>query len=134
MTKVIAIFIVVLVLYGGWHLFLYWEDVKNQEATTKKQAAAALVVGDQLPGMNPGLNQSLEAAQKRGAAGLRYWLKAYGRNIQDPRKAWIELDHVVAVARDDPGEARKVFRDVRDRTPATSPVYPRIKQLETTYQ
>ena len=43
MTKIISIFVIVLVLYGGWHLFLYWEKVKNQEETAKKDAAAAVV-------------------------------------------------------------------------------------------
>jgi hypothetical protein len=134
MTKLISILIIVLVLYGAWHLFLYWEQVKNQEESAKKEAAAAVVAGDQLPGVPQGLEQSLQAAQRQGAAGLRNWLKTYGRNIQDPRKAWIELDYVVAVARDDPAEAKKVFGQVKERTPATSPVFPRIKQLEKTYQ
>jgi len=134
MTKIISIFIVVLVLFGGWHLFLYWEKVKNQEETAKKDAAAAVVLGDQLQGMPPGLDQSLVAAQRGGATGLRNWLKAYGAKVQDPRKAWIELDYVQAVYRDDPAEARKVFHQVKDRVPATSPVYQRIKQLEPTYQ
>ena len=134
MTKLISILIIVVVLYGCWHLFLYWEDVKNQKETQKKEAAAAQVNGDQLPGMPYALDRSLEAAKKDGAAGLRKWLKTYGPSIQDPRKAWIELDYVVAVARDDPNEARRVFGQVKERTPATSPVYPRIKQLEKTYQ
>jgi hypothetical protein len=134
MTKIISIFIVVLILYGGWHLFLYWESVKNQEETKKKEAAAAVVMGDQLPGLPQGLDQSLQAAQKQGAVGLRNWLKVYGARVQDPRKAWIELDYVQAVYRDDPAEARQVFHKVKDRTPATSPVYQRIKQLEPTYQ
>ena len=134
MTKIISVLIVVLVLYGGWHLFLYWEQVKNQEETAKKQEAAAIVAGDQLPGVPQGLQASLQAAQKEGAAGLRNWLKTHGRSIQDPRKAWIELDYCVAVARENPSEARKVFAQVKERTPATSPVFPRIKQLEKTYQ
>jgi hypothetical protein len=133
MTKLIAIFAVVIVLYGGWHLFLYWEKVRDQKETEKKQAAAALVVGDQLPGMPSTFNQSLQAAQAQGAAGLRNWLKTYGRSVQDPRKAWIELDYCVAVSHDDPSEARKVFAQVKERTPATSPVFPRIKQLEQAY-
>ena len=133
MTKLISILIIVAALYGGWHLFLYWEDVKNQKETQKKEAAAAQVNGDQLPGVPYALEKSLQAAQKDGAAGLRKWLKTYGTSIQDPRKAWIELDYVVAVARDDPNEARRVFGQVKERTPATSPVYARVKQLEKTY-
>jgi hypothetical protein len=134
MTKIISVLVVVLVLYGGWHLFLYWEDVKNQEAAAKKTEAAAITTGDQLQGLPQGLEPTLQAAKNQGATGLRNWLKTYGKNVQDPRKAWIELDYCVLVARDDPSEARKVFAEVKGRTPAASPVMPRIKQLEKTYQ
>jgi len=134
MTKLIAIFIIVLVLFGGWHLFLYWEKVKNEEATAQKQAAAAIVSGNQLPGLPSQLESSLDAAQKQGAAGLRNWLKIYNRNVVDPRKAWIELDYCVAVAREDPAEAKRVFAEVKGRLQPSSPVWPRVKQLEKTYE
>ena len=46
MTKLIAAFmIIVVVLYGGWELFLYWEKVKNEDETKQKQEAAAMVMG-----------------------------------------------------------------------------------------
>ena len=45
MTKAIAAVIIVLVCYGVWELFLYWEKVKNAEETSQKQEAAAAVVG-----------------------------------------------------------------------------------------
>ena len=134
MTKLIASFIIVLVLFGGWHLFLYWEKVKNEEATAQKQAAAAIVSGNQLPGLPSQLESSLDAAQKQGAAGLRNWLKIYNRNVVDPRKAWIELDYCVAVAREDPAEAKRVFAEVKGRLQPSSPVWPRVKQLEKTYE
>ena len=134
MTKLIAALIIVAVLYGGWELFFYWERVKNEEETQKKQAAAETVMGDQLPGMPYQLDSSLRTAQNQGATGLRNWLKAYGDKIQDPRKAWIELDYCLAVSREDPSEARRVFADVKKRTQSTSPVWPRIKRLEKTYE
>ena len=31
MTKVITVIIIVLVLWGGWELFFYWERVKNEQ-------------------------------------------------------------------------------------------------------
>jgi len=80
------------------------------------------------------MEPSLQAAKSQGAAGLRNWLKTYGPTVKDPRKAWIELDYCVMVARDDPAEARRVFRSVRERTGPTSPVWPRIKQLAPTYE
>ena len=87
MTKLIAAFIIVVVLYGGWELFLYWDKVSHEEETKQKQTAAALVIGDQLPGMWYKLEDSLRAAQKQGAVGLRNWLKAYNQSVEDPRKA-----------------------------------------------
>jgi hypothetical protein len=134
MTKLIAILIILAVLYGGWELFFYWEKIKNEEQTQKKQAAAAVVVEEQLTGVPNQLEPSLKAAEGQGATGLKNWLKTYGRSIQDPRKAWIELNYCVLISRADPSEARRVFADVKNRTPESSPVWPRIKQLEKTYE
>ena len=112
MTKVIAVFIVILALFAGWHLFLYWEKVRDEKETKQKQEAAAVVVGDYLPGLPDKLAPSLRAATQRGAAGLRDWLKAYGQMVHDPRKAWIQLDYCAAVSHDDLPEARRVFADL----------------------
>ena len=134
MTKVIAACIIIVVLWGGWQIFFYWEKVKNEEETNVKRDAAAMVVGDSLPGMSYKLEDSLHAAQKQGAAALRTWLKTYSQSVEDPRKAWIELDYCVAVARQDPAEAKRVFAQVKERIPPSSPVWPRMKQLEKTYE
>jgi hypothetical protein len=133
MTKLIAALVIIGVLYGGWELFLYWEKVKNDEETKQKQDAAAQVMGDQLPGLPYQLEQSLQSARKEGPAAMRNWLKIHGPSIDDPRKAWIELDFCVAVAREDPAEAKRVFADVKGRIGPSSPVWPRVKQLEKTY-
>jgi len=138
MTKIISALIVIAVLYCGWHLFFYWEKVKNDQETEKKQMAAAEVLGDQLSGM-PVQDQykyesSLRDAESKGAAALRNWLDTYGRSVEDPRKAWIELDYCMLVSRENTAEARRVFAEVKARTPETSPVWPRIKQLEKTYE
>jgi hypothetical protein len=133
-TKLIAVVIIVGVLYGGWNLFLYWDKVKSEKESVRREAAAAVVSGESLQGMPYGLEQSFQTAKSQGAAGLRNWLKTYGQTVKDPRKAWIELDYCVLVARDDPAEARRVFKAVRDRTSPTSPVWPRIKQLAPTYE
>ena len=133
-TKVIGVLAVVLVLFGGFKLFLYFERVKNERETEQKQAAAALVIGDQLEGLPQSLASSLQAAQTQGAAGLRNWLKTYGHAVQDPRKAWIELDYIVMLARENPAEARKLYAEVKQRTPPSSPVWPRIKQLQATFE
>jgi len=133
-TKVIGVLAVVFVLFGGFKLFLYFEQVKNERETEQKQAAAARVIGDQLEGLPQSLASSLQAAQTQGVAGLRNWLKTYGHAVQDPRKAWIELDYIVMLARESPAEARKLYAEVKQRTPPSSPVWPRIKQLQATFE
>ena len=133
MTKLIGAAIIILALFGAWEFFLYWERIKNEDESKQKQEAAAAVVGDQLPGVPQKLEQSLQAASK-SPAGLKAWLKANDRYIQDPRKALIQLDYCVLVSREDLPEARRVFGEVKDRTPPSSPVWPRIQQLEKTYQ
>ncbi|HVV01125.1 MAG TPA: hypothetical protein VHH88_07155 [Verrucomicrobiae bacterium] len=135
MTKLIAILILVGCLFVGWRLFIYWDQVSHEEEVSKKkQQASEIVSGEQLGGLSPQLESTLQAAQKQGAAGLRQWLKTYGSVVQDPRKAWIQLDYCIAEARENPAEARRVFNEVKARVPPTSPVYPRIKRLESTYQ
>src|ERR1035438_5767830 len=88
MTKVIAAFAIIVVLYIGWEVFLYWDKVSHEEETKQKQDAAAMVIGDQLPGLPYQLETSLQNARKQGATGLKNWLKAHGQSVEDPRKAW----------------------------------------------
>jgi hypothetical protein len=135
MTKLITILIVVAALWGGWQLFLYWDKVKQEdEVAAKKKAQTEIVSGEQLSGMPYGLETSYQTAKNQGATAMRNWMKTNLRNVQDPRKAWIELDYCVAVAREDPAEAKKTFAAVKNRTSQTSQVWPRIKQLEKTYE
>jgi hypothetical protein len=133
MTKLIGILIIVLVIWGGYGLFQYWDKYDTDKDLKEKEAAANHIVPEQLQGMPDNLQPTYDLAQKNGAAGIRKWLKAYGARVQDPRRAWIELDYVVAVSHEDPVEAKKVFEDVKARTPESSPVFTRIKQLEKTY-
>ena len=134
MTKLIAALIIAAVLYGGWELFFYWERVKNEEETKKKQEIAQAVTEDRLPGVPYQLEPSLKAAREQGAAGLKNWLKTYNASIQDPRKAWIELDYCVLLSRQDPAEARRLFAEIKSRLSPDSPVWARIKRLEQTYE
>src|SRR5258706_10974456 len=134
MTKLIAVLVIVAALFGGWQLFLYWEKVSREEENAHKQAASSVVDPHQLSGLPQTYEPVLQTAEKQGATGLKNFLKTYGRAVQDPRKAWIELDYCVLIAREDPAEARRVFASVKDRTPASSPVYGRVKKLEKTYE
>ena len=134
MSKLISVFIIIVVIFCGYQLWLKWDETVREEEIKKKEAAARLDPHS-LPGMPSGqLETSYQQAQQHGNAAVRNWLKTYGDAVQDPRKAWIELDLAVAITREDPTEARRMFKAVKDRTPATSPILPRIKQLEKTYE
>jgi len=135
MTKVlITIAIIAVVALGGWQLFDYWEKVQDDKLTAQKQAASAQVNPDALPGLPQGWDTSLRTAEQQGATALGNWLKTYGAKVQDPRKAWIELDYVLLITRDNPQEAKRIFAEVKDRTSPSSPVWPRIHELEKSYQ
>lgn len=132
MKAVITIIIIALVVYGGWELWVYWNTFDKRNPGQEQSAPQA--GADQLPPLSYELENSLAAAQKAGPAAFRNWLKLYGPSIQDPRRAAIELDYIMMIAREDPNEAKRIFADVKGRTPETSPVYKRVKQLEKTYE
>jgi hypothetical protein len=135
MTKLIGILIIVLVIWGGYELFQVWSNYDtDKDLKTKAEEEARNFSPQSLPGMPYQLEESYAKAQSGGAVGIRNWLKAYGAKVQDPRLAWIELDYVVQVAQKDPDEAKKVFADVKARISPDSKIYPRIKQLEKTYE
>ena len=132
-TLIIAV-IVVAVALGGWQLFEYWERVQDEKFNAEKNAAASVVNPDTLQGLPGGYDVSLRAAQQQGATALGNWLKLYGPAVQDPRKAWIQLDYVLLITRENPQEAKRIFNEVKDRTPPSSPVWPRVHDLEKSYQ
>ena len=130
----IVIVIVVAVALGGWQMFEYWDKVQNDKLVADKNAAAANITPESLSGLPYALDPSLKSAQQKGGTTLGAWLKTYGASVQDPRKAWIQLDYVILITRDNPQEAKRVFNEVRDRIPQSSPVWPRLHELEKSYQ
>jgi len=134
MTKLITAFIIVVICYCAYHLFRYWESVSDEEQSQRKEVATLAHQAENLPGLPPHLQEGLRAAQQHGANGLRNWLNAFGSQVQDPRKAWLEMDLCVAIAREDPAEARRIFKSVKERIPPSSPVWPRVKQLEESFE
>ena len=128
-TKLIAALIIALVLFGAYELVQYYATFENEKEARQKEAAAKVITGDQLPGMPYELQPSLTAAQQAGPKAFENWLATYGRSVQDPRLAWIQLDYCVAIIRENPAEAKKIFAIVKDRTPSSSPVYPRVQGL-----
>lgn len=134
MTKIISVLIIVVVVWMGWKTFDYYQQVAAQQQVEQKVATGADIKPEQLAGLPPQLAPALDAAQKRGAAGLGGFLKNYGAQLQDPRKAWVELDYCVALRRDEPNEARRIFGAVKERLGTNSVVYPRIRQLEKSFE
>lgn len=135
MIKTLIIIVVaVAVGLGGWQIYEYWLKVQGDKATAEKEAAAKVVDPNTLQGVPYELQDSLQAAEHNGEVSLGGWLKLYGSRLQDPRKAWVELDYVVMLTRDDPKEAKRIFEEVKDRTQPNSPVWPRVQGMEKTYE
>jgi hypothetical protein len=138
MRQLLALLLIIGAIWGGKRLYNYWETVKVKKETEDRggapSPAKAPAASAVLPGLPANLEASLQAAQKQGAAGLKNWLNIYRRYVSDPRLAAIELDYVVLISSTNPQEALRLFTVVKQRTPSDSPVYPRVKQLEKTYQ
>jgi|SRR4051794_6098594 hypothetical protein len=133
MKPLIIILVVVGVIFGGWKMWEYWDTVDQQKEASEKIPE---VSEDQMGRMTPELETSLQEAKKKGAAGVKDWLNKYQKSpkIPEARLAWIKLDYVLMASQSEPLEAKKVFAQVKENTPTTSPVYPRIKKLEKSYQ
>ena len=134
MRYVVGLIIIIGLALGAWQIHEYWGNFKEKEPVNAAPTPPQDVAGDQLPGLPPKLQPLLEIARNRGASGLRDFLAKYDKSIDDPRRAWIELDYVVLLAQGSPGEARREFAKVKSRIQPDSPVYNRVKQLEKTYE
>ena len=143
MTRIIGICITILVGWVGWIIYEQWSKTAAEQELSQVEydhahAAVEAMNPRTLHGipdkMRDKMEDTLQKAQQNGAVGLREWLKIYSKFVEDPRLGWIQLDYAVLVARDSPGEAKRVFHEVKDRTPPTSPIYPRIKLLEKAYE
>jgi len=132
-TKLIGALMILLLVWGGYRMFSYYKEVNEQRWHEKEKTTGKGVDPSNLPGVPYELDASLRAAQSQGAGALKKWLDTYGKQVQDPRKAWIQLDYCQNVFRDNPQEARAVFAAVRERLRESSPVYPRMKQLEKSF-
>lgn len=133
MTKLISILIAIILAWVGWSIFTYYREIAARQETEQRAAVGADIDPAQLPGLPPELHQSLDSAQRRGTAALGEFLAAHSQRIQDPRRAWIELDYSIGLFRKNPREAKRVFAAVKTRTSTNSIVYPRIRQLERTF-
>jgi len=133
MTRLIWALIIAAVAFVGYRIYLHWAVIQEERAG-KKEVPIVAVSGDSLPGMPPHLDASCRAARDKSPAAFRTWFKANEAQLSDPRKAWIELDLCVAIRRDTPAEAREIFARVKKRIPPSSPVWPRMKELEKAFE
>ncbi len=136
MKALIAILVVLIVGVGGWKLWEYWQMVEQQREASEKNTGPPPVDPARLAGLPPKLEPELQSAYKAGAAGLKSWLDKFRKSpfVKDPRLGWIELDYMLLVAQSNPVEAKKIYISVKNRTTPDSPIYPRIKSLEKTYE
>jgi hypothetical protein len=134
MTKLISVFLIVLALFVGYRIFVYWEKVDSEEDIRQAEEAKRRNVDPNgLTGLPWDLTQSYNQV-KDDPAALRRWLKGNQERIKDPRLSWIQLDFVELIGRDSPNEAREIFNSVKPRIATNSPIYPRIQKLEKTFQ
>jgi hypothetical protein len=134
--KFIGVLVAVLVIWVGWMLYEYWTSTKDEKFSTNLPKKVKVLTVQDLGELPYKLEEELTAAQQEGAPGLKRFLGKYGKSpvLKDPRKAWIQLDYVLMVSMKDPGEARTVFREVKNRIGPDSPVYERVKKMQANYE
>jgi hypothetical protein len=136
MKALISILVILVVCVGGYKLFDYWAKTSADEEVNKKAEDGSDIREFELPGLPYQLEPKLAAARQKGGAGLREFLETYGKapKFLDPRKAWIELDYVVAISGSDPVDAKRVFLDVKGRIRTNAPIYRRIRAMSKTFE
>ncbi len=134
----IFIVLVILLLAGflGYTLWDQWREVNEQKRADQLAATGANIDPKSLPGLPPQLELKLDEAQRGGLTRFKAFIDGLKqlKDIKDPRLAWIELDYVVMLSHSNPVEAKKLFWEIKKRTPEDSPIYPRIRTLEKTYE
>lgn len=129
-------FIITVLLIIGFYMgirSIFREYKKEEQRQKQNEAPPEVRPADGLEGMPPQFEASLKTAQSQGAASLKAWLDRYRSYLHDPKLGAIELDYALLVSRTDPAEAKRVFAEVKQRTPATSPLYDRVKKLDSTF-
>jgi hypothetical protein len=136
MKVLIGVLIALVVGIGGYKLFEHWEAVKERRVLEEKAARGADINPENLPGLPWQLVQKLRDAQQAGPASVKNFIEYCKRvpDAKDPRLAWVELDYVVLITSTDPVEARKIYHEVKKRTPEDSPIQPRLKTMAKNYE
>jgi hypothetical protein len=136
MKIVISLLIAFLVGWGIYKTYQYYNDVSERNMLEEKAATGADINPDTLPGLPPQLEYKAKDAKAAGPIAFKNFLdlcKQYP-DVKDPKLAWMQLDYAVMISLTDPVEAKKIYFDVKKRTPDGSPILPRLKQLAKTYE
>ena len=136
MKIVIALIIFLMVAFLGYTLWDHWQEVNEQKRASQEAATGADIDPRKLPGLPQQLESKLDEAQRGGLVKFKVFIDGIKqlKDVKDPRLAWIELDYVVMLSHSNPVEAKKLFWEIKKRTPENSPIYPRIRTLEKTYE
>jgi hypothetical protein len=134
MKYLIGILVLAVAGFVGYKVWEYWTQTDTDKPAAGQNTAE--VRPEALQGLPYQLEQPLRDAQQKGPDAYKEFIDKIKNSplVKDPRLAWIELDYVVMIAGKNPAEAKRVFLKVKERTPANSPVYPRIKSLEKTFE
>jgi len=135
-SKFIGALVAVLAIWIGWMLYEYWTSTKDEQAHPKAPKKVKVLTIQDLGELPQNLEAELATASQEGAPAVKRFLDKYQKSpsLKDPRKAWIQLDYVLMVSMKDPGEARTVFRDVKNRIGPDSIVYERVKKMQANYE
>jgi len=131
MKNFVVLLAVVIIAMAVWKLWEYYNPSTPGTGDSDPGLTQALP-----PPLAPEREREVNEVKKRGPAAFKMLLERYKTSqlVKDPALAWLELDYVVMISQRDPVQAKKIFSEVKSRTPADSPVYPRVKELETTYE
>ena len=110
------------------------QDYELKESGHAPATPSDVVDPHKLPGLPSDLEAPLDKVMAAGAPTFKQWLNSWQPRIADPRLAWIQLDYCEKVAFSNPSEARAIFKQVKERIPANSPVFPRIRKMEQTFE
>ena len=135
MKAAISVLLVIGFIFGVYKLWDYWDNLDRQKVQSIEKAEKEAIRGESLPGLPQALEADLTKAKADGPKATKAFIERIKKSplVADPRLAWIEIDYVVAVSLQDPVEAKRAFREVKQRVTPDSPVYRRVKELEKTY-
>jgi hypothetical protein len=131
----LRLLIIALLIWGGYYVVS--SLTSRYQAIEKKETVAnqpAPVPTSSLEGMPYQLQGSLDAAEAQGPAALKRWIDANRRYLRDPKLGDIELDLAVALMRQDLAEARTIYKEIKSRTPANSPLQGRLQKLSKSFE